>query len=243
VKAIVFSTFALTVAACGGAPETASPAPVEPTSGGESAPRMVQVLRTTTPVPVPRPATTREELAPAVQQIWTRTEEIVAIRPPEPPTEASEASIRAWAEDPFAPWVSARQHAVQDAEPLVDTIGEDALARAVAAALFGYMYEDTAAGIRGAPVPAELAEDAELLDLYVAALNDSLRPFAQRAVESYAYCATTIVQQNEEAWAEWARYCAERGRDVATVYELAPDDFPVAEPAEEPAEGAEPAAE
>ena len=233
-KPFFSASFALFLlpAGCGGGSGAAEPeaAPVERTTGGEEEPRMVQVLRTTTPVPVPQPAIPREELVEPLQQLWTRTEEIVAIRPPEPPTEATAEAIRAWAEDPFAPWVAERQRAVQEAEAFVEAIGEEPVPKAVSAALFGYLYEDTAAGIRGAPVPVEIAEDEELLGLYVAALNDALQPFAQRSVESYAFCATTLVQQNEEPWADWAHYCLEHGREVASVYDLSPDDFPTAEP-------------
>ena len=211
---------------CGGTAEPTEPTPVGTTTGGETGPagegRTVTVFRTTIPVPVPQPATPREELLEPVQQIWTATEEIVAMRPPEPPTEADAEVIRAWTEDPFAPWVSARQTAIQQVEPLVDAIGDEVVQRAAAAALFGYMYEDTAAGIRGAPVPVDIAEDEELLAIYVDALNAALGPFAQRAVESYAFCATTIAGLGESPWIPWGAYCLERGREVATVYGLVP---------------------
>ncbi len=219
-----------TAVACGGAPEPVDDGDGDLTSGGEQPPaetRMVQVFRTTTPVPVPQPATPREELAEPLQQLWTRTEEIVAIRPPEPPTEATEEAIRGWAEGTFAGWVGERQDAVQGVEGLVDAIGADPIQRSVAAALFGYMYEDTAAGIRGAPIPVEIAEDEELLGVYVESLNPALRPFAVRAVESYAYCATTIAGLGEQSpWLSWGAYCLEHGRDVAMVYELASDQPP-----------------
>jgi hypothetical protein len=205
---------------CGGAPEP-EPEPVEPaptTTGGETTEPLV--LRTTTPVPVPQPAVAREELPEPLQNLWTRTEEVVADGPPEPPLEGTSEALAAWAEDPFIPWVESRRDAIQGAEPFVEALGEDAVARSVAAALFGYMYEDTAAGIRGAPVPEDIANDQELLGVYVETLDTSLQPFAQRALESYAYCATILAQLGDSPWVEWARYCIERGRDVATVFEL-----------------------
>jgi len=210
----------LLASACGSsAPETAEPVePAPETAGGETAEPVV--LRTTTPVPVPQPAVAREELADALQQLWTRAEEIVAEGPPEPPTEGTTEALAAWADDPFLPWVNGRREAIEGAEPFVEAIGEDPVQRSVAAALFGYMYEDTAAGIRGAPVPAEIASDPELLDVYVQTLDEQLHPFAQRALESYAYCATTLANLGETPWVGWASYCLERGRDVGTVFEL-----------------------
>jgi hypothetical protein len=92
------------------------------------------------------------------------------------------------------------------------------------------MYEDTAAGIRGAPIPEDIATDEELLDIYVRTLDEALRPFAQRALESYVYCATTVASLGESLdpwipnWSPWAAYCLERGRDVADVFELGGGD-------------------
>ncbi len=192
--------------------------------------------------PVPQPAVPREALSEALQNVWTRTEEIVADRPPEPPAEATEEAIAAWANDPFAPWVERRRLAIEALEPLVAEIGETSVERPLAGAFFGYMYEDTAAGIRGAPVPDDLAHDAELLDIYVHTLDEALRPFAQRALESYAYCATVLARQPDETWLEWARYCLERGRDVGEVFHFtAGSADESADGGSAPADGATPA--
>jgi len=234
--------------ACGGATPAAAPTPVEPAaeSAGGEAPAEPLLLRTTTPIPVPQPAIAREDLIAPLQGIWTETEEIVAQRPPEPPTATDEASIEAWATESFAPWVDARRGQIQEMEPVLATIEQDPLSLAVSAALFGYAYEDTAAGIRGAPVPASIATDPELLEIYVATLDEALHPFAQRALESYVFCATTIAGLAQEPlhpgpsagpatreevrpetvggpWISWAAYCLDRGRDVADVFELGPE--------------------
>ncbi len=218
--------------ACGSAAPAEDPAPVgDETTGGEA--ETPVTLRTTTPVPVPQPAIEREQLSEPVQTIWTRTEEIVADQPPDPPLEATADAIAAWSEDRFAPWLAARQGAIQEIEPLVDAIGEDDVQRAVAGGLFGYVYEDTAAGIRGAPIPAGIATDPELLDIYGQTLEEALRPFAQRALESYAYCATTFARLQDEAWFGWGSYCLERARDVNEVFRLGAGG-PEADPRPEP---------
>jgi hypothetical protein len=210
---------AISLLACGGGTTTTE----EPTGGGSASAggetEPPPALRTTTPVPVPQPAITREELSRPVQQIWTSTEEIVANRPPDPPLVATDEAIEAWSRDPFLPWVESRRTAIQAIEPLVDQIGDD-IERAVAGGLFGYIYEDTAAGIRGAPIPEAIAMDSELLAIYAETLDEALRPFAQRALESYAYCATTFARLEQEAWYGWGAYCLERGREVADVFRL-----------------------
>lgn len=236
------SLLALVLAACGGAAPSAAPPSVEPAaeSAGGEAPAEPMVLRTTTPIPVPQPAIPREDLHEALQGIWTATEEAVSQRPPEPPAATNEALLETWAAESFAPWVNARRTRIQEMEPAVAILGDDPVALSVAAALFGYAYEDTAAGIRGAPVPEAIAADAELLEIYVATLDEALRPFAQRALESYAYCAITLArlaqtpvspgpsagpandvsEMQGTPWISWAAYCLDRGRDVADVFEL-----------------------
>ena len=213
---------------CGGSePETVEPEP-EPvgdgTTGGETAETVVMPpMRTTTPIPVPQPAVPRERLSAPLQTLWDRVEEAVNVRPPDPPAESTREAIEAWAQGPFTDWVGRRAEAVRAVEaaqaPLASSAGAE---RGVAAALFGYVYEETAAGARGAPVPADLASDPELIRIYQQSLVDSLRPYAQASAESYAACVQVFAALQQAPWAEWGQYCLDRGRDVIEVYGLAP---------------------
>jgi hypothetical protein len=179
-------------------------------------------------VPVPQPAIARERLSEPLQLLWDRAERAVEVRPPEPPPEGTRQSIEAWAAGPFVEWMRARRAAIAEAEDDVGFLPDaQPYERAVAAALFGYMYEDTAAGIRGAPVPEDIASDPELLTLYVQTLDEALLPYAQSGAEAYAACATTLAALGDQAWAEWGAYCVDRGREVIEVFELVtepPDD-------------------
>jgi len=228
--------------ACGPPPE---PAPSSFASGGTTTgdeaepaeePEPV-VMPSTTPVPVPQPAVAREEMGEDLQRVWMRTERAVEVSPPPPPTEATVEEVQAWAEGAFTDWMRERRAAVGEAED--DTsflVSAEPYERGVTAALFGYMYEDTAASMRGAPVPAEIAADQELLDIYVETLSEALLPYAQTAAEAYATCAATFMELGDEAWAEWAGYCANRAREIVEVYELeveAPEE--AAGPAEDEA--------
>ena len=223
----------LPLAACsGGAEPETSASPAEETSGGEAEvaeePPPPMVLRTTTPVPVPQPAVQREALSETLQTMWTRVEEIVAMRPPEPPAESTLEAIEAWAQGPFREWLTARRSASQEVETLgatlVESESELAVAeRAVGAALFGYLYEDLASGARGAPVPDEIADDAELLTIYAETLTQSVQPIARAAFDAYVFCAEHVATELAETpWASWGPYCYGRANEVNEVFAVAP---------------------
>ena len=230
---------------CGGA-GAASPrerAPVQATSGDDApqaapAPAPV-VLRTTVPIPVPQPAIARERLSAPLQHVWDLVEAAVAVRPPEPPTEATQEAITAWASGPFHEWVGRRAeavHAVEEAEaPMHGARGAE---RGVAAALFGFLYEETAAAARGAPVPRDLAADPELLHAYDQALLESLTHYARASVISYSACVRAFTELHDVAWSEWGPYCLDHAREVAQVYRL----FPSAPPPPPPTTGSAPPA-
>lgn len=208
---------------------TTAPAEVEPTAGatagGEQEPPEPS-LRATTPVPVPQPAVPREELGSELQQVWEAVETAVAIRPPEPPTDSGEEALQAWAEGPFLSWLNERRRAMAEANARVSAMSEASPhERGVAAGLLGYMYEDMASGIRGAPVPDAVASDPELLQVYVEALNGALAPYATLSAQAYLVCAQGLVSLGEQSpWFPWAAYCDERGAEVVEVFRLPVED-------------------
>lgn len=170
----------------------------ETTTGGEEDLSPPMVLRSTTPVPVPTPDIAREEMSEPMQRLWTGVEEVVAIRPPEPPEQGNTDALNEWARGPFQQWVATRT----ETSRRVETIAEEVRAQGVpheeivGGALFGYMYEDMAAGARGAPVPNEIADDPELLQIYTDALTESIQPIASRAFSAYLHCATTFARMH-----------------------------------------------
>lgn len=217
------------LSACGGGSATVQQAD---TSGGEESVAQPP-MRTTIPVPVPAPAVAREEMSAALQQLWTQIEETVAIRPPEPPTEPTIESVQAWADGPFSEWVTARRTAMEGVRTTSEGVPEDPPhERAVASALFGYALEDFCADVRGAPIPSEIASDAELLEVYLSALREVTLPIASDAIVSYAYCQRRLAPLGDESeWLPWRAYCVQRGQDIISVYELASEQEA---PAEEP---------
>ena len=179
------------------------------------------------PIPVPQPVYVRSELSNDLQELWKRVEEAVAVRPPEPPDGASKEDIDAWAEGAFREWLLRRQAATDRALAATQALRTHPLfERGIGTALFGYMYEDMAGSIRGAPVPEHIAKDRELLDIYTAALTEHITPFAELSAKAYYACLALFLKLEDPQWGEWAYYCDERGAEVVDTYELQPPEPP-----------------
>ncbi len=179
------------------------------------------------PIPVPQPVYPREALSNELQELWTRVEEAVAVRPPEPPDGASQEIIESWAEGAFRNWLLQRQAATDRALAATHALSTHPLfERGIGTALFGYMYEDMAGSIRGAPVPTNIAADAELLEIYTNALNEHITPFAQLSARAYYACVALFIKLDDPQWGEWAYYCDERGSEVVDTFELKPPEPP-----------------
>jgi hypothetical protein len=177
------------------------------------------------PIPVPQPVVPREELSRDLQELWKRVEEAVAVRPPEPPEGASSDEINEWAEGAFRDWLLARQGATDRALAATQALRTHPLfERGMGTALFGYMYEDMAGSIRGAPVPESIALDEELLGIYTEALTEHITPFAELSAKAYYACLALFVKLNDPQWGEWAYYCDERGAEVVDTFELEPPE-------------------
>ena len=177
------------------------------------------------PIPVPQPVYPRAELSSELQELWTRVEEAVAVRPPEPPESASQETIEAWAEGSFRDWLLQRKTATDRALAATHGLKTHPLfERGIGTALFGYMYEDMAGSIRGAPVPEEIAADKELLEIYTGALTEHLTPFAELSAKAYYACLALFVKLDDPQWGEWAYYCDERGAEVVDTFELEPPE-------------------
>lgn len=177
------------------------------------------------PIPVPQPVYPRQELSPDLQELWNRVEEAVAVRPPEPPDGASQEIIESWAEGAFRDWLLQRQAATDRALAATHALRTHPLfERGIGTALFGYMYEDMASGIRGAPVPDHIAADKGLLAIYTGALTEHLTPFAELSARAYYACLALFIKLDDPQWGEWAYYCDQRGAEVVDTFDLEPPE-------------------
>ncbi|AKF09684.1 hypothetical protein [Sandaracinus amylolyticus] len=227
-RSLLVVAIAAALTACGGARTETTTATTDTTAGGETAETPeAHPIRTTTPIPVPQPAVAREQMSPELQQLWDRVEAAVATRPPEPPSDGSTESVNAWAEGPFAAWLTERARASTDVQNALEPLAEaPPHERGVAAGLFGYLQEDTVADVRGAPIPDAITSDAELLRVYDESMLAALVPYARVAVQAYRFCEAAFQESGEELWGEWAAYCRERASEVVQTYALEPTETP-----------------
>jgi len=177
------------------------------------------------PIPVPQPVYPRAELSNDLQELWSRVEEAVAVRPPQPPDGATAEVIESWAEGAFRDWLLQRQAATDRALAATHALRTHPLfERGIGTALFGYMYEDMAGSIRGAPVPENIAQDKELLEIYTGALTEHLTPFAELSAKAYYACMALFIKLDDPQWGEWAYYCDQRGSEVVDTFKLEPPE-------------------
>jgi len=177
------------------------------------------------PIPVPQPVYPRAELSNDLQELWSRVEEAVAVRPPQPPDGATAEVIETWAEGAFRDWLLQRQAATDRALAATHALRTHPLfERGIGTALFGYMYEDMAGSIRGAPVPENIAQDKELLEIYTSALTEHLTPFAELSAKAYYACMALFIKLDDPQWGEWAYYCDQRGSEVVDTFKLEPPE-------------------
>jgi len=177
------------------------------------------------PIPVPQPVYPRAELSNDLQELWSRVEEAVAVRPPQPPDGATAEVIESWAEGAFRDWLLQRQAATDRALAATHALRTHPLfERGIGTALFGYMYEDMAGSIRGAPVPENIAQDKELLEIYTGALTEHLTPFAELSAKAYYACMALFIKLDDPQWGEWAYYCDQRGAEVVDTFKLEPPE-------------------
>lgn len=208
----------LALVACGGSPppEEGSGDTLFTTAGGESDGGGEAVAVGPAPLPLPTPPVGRAALDPALQRYWTRAEEVIAASPP---AAVSDPDAGPEGREALTDWLGARAESVREMVHGLQSFTEVALyERAIAAALLGYVIEDTMADARGAPVPADIASDPELLTAYRSALDDVLTPFAEQASMGYQICTEALDRHGDVAWGEWRAFCFERAEELAEIY-------------------------
>lgn len=178
----------------------------------------------------------RDTLSPELQRFWSLVEDAVAVRPPEPPAEASEEAIAEWAKDTLLAWLKERTDAMRRAFSRGDWVKLlSPPQRAMAAGLYAYAYEDTAAALYAAPIPESVAQDEELLQVYVQALRTLLDPMARHAMYGYLRCKDDILKAQAVDWIPWAEFCDARGAEVRDTFKL--QQAPAAAPPEPSSSG------
>lgn len=214
---------------CGGsAPETAEGG--EETTGGETTTTtdtegttLAETLElpTTTLIPVPSSGVPRHQMSAELRDIWRRVEDASAMLPPEFTGDPTSEAITAWLTSEFMPWAQQRGAVTVGIAEASMPLEPGSAEYGVAGALVGYSYEEFVIAFRSAPVPAEIAADAELLQIYIDSLTSASEPLARQAAGAYGACARTLAPLGPDSpWVEWAQYCLYRATEVNEVYRL-----------------------
>ena len=202
------------------------------TTGGESAgtsgettgpigPPPEERMPSTTLIPVPLAGAPRETLSAELQEIWRLAEEGSALVRPDYEGELTNEAMAPWVQGEFMGWAQERGEVSQRAASLAGVLEPGSVEIGVAGGLVGYSYEEFVIAFRGVPVPNDIAEDPELLAVYLDGLTTASQPYARQAAAAYGACARTLAPLGPESpWIEWAAYCLQRAEEVNEVYGL-----------------------
>jgi tetratricopeptide (TPR) repeat protein len=130
--------------------------------------------------------------------------------------------VNAWATGDFMPWVGRKREALLAAQAEYEKIAALEIPRweIAAAARIGEMWRSFVDEFRDAPVPDEIANDDELFDIYVGALDEQSQPFQQQAIDKFEFCLITATRVR---WFnEFSQQCEQE------LNKLNPREYPLA---------------
>ena len=141
------------------------------------------------------------------------------------------ARVNAWAQNEFKAWVEQKLAALREAEAEYNKVaalqvtvreGVPALTSPpwliAAAARIGQMYRSFVDEFRDSPVPEEIENDGELLEIYQHALDEQSEPLQRQAIDKFEFCLRTAT--NVRWFNEWSRTCE------AELFVLNPRQYP-----------------
>jgi hypothetical protein len=172
------------------------------------------------PPPPPLPAFGGRALFPSDALIdgWHRVVRAPIDHPaPLPPASMTMDAVQRWSEREFAQWIRARREAVTAAETVLNGLAEGPPhERGIAAALVSRLYDDFLHDLTGnIAIPAEVANDPDLLRIYSDAVHTTSTQLLERAADTAAYCARTFEGAPDGWWTPWAEYCRARSAVLA----------------------------
>jgi len=127
-----------------------------------------------------------------------------------------------WVEKEFVPWMQEKSEALAAAQTEYEKIAELEVPQweIAAAARIGEMYRTFMDQIEDAPVPEEIENDVELMDIYNDTMEQRLRPLREQAIDKFAFC---LITSTRVRWFnEFSRQCENE------LNALAPTDYPMA---------------
>jgi len=134
----------------------------------------------------------------------------------------SMSRMERWVEKEFIPWMQEKSEALAKAQTEYEKIAELEIPQweIAAAARVGEMYRTFMDQIEDAPVPEEIENDVELMDIYNDTMEQRLRPLREQAIDKFAFC---LITSTRVRWFnEFSRQCE------SELNALAPTDYPMA---------------
>ncbi len=198
-------------AACGGAQTRDDAAPVP---GDVDAPPSMAAL--------PGTRALEPEFSERMRFGFELAEEAFTLQPPPPPASAKVADVQAWSDGALKDWLQRRQHAVDSARRELDLAAEEAHPqRVVAGAVIGLLYEDIARVLRGIPVPDEVQEEPEMVEIYREVVDSNASPYLEYARRAYRACAANA--EGPDELRPWSSFCSGRADRLPGNDEDVPD--------------------
>lgn len=130
--------------------------------------------------------------------------------------------MQRWVEREFVPWMAEKGEALATAQAEYEKIATLQVPQweIAAAARIGEMYRNFMSQIEEAPVPEEIENDVELMDIYNDTMEQRLRPLREQAIDKFAFC---LITSTRVRWFnEFSQQCEQE------LNQLAPQDYPLA---------------
>lgn len=158
---------------------------------------------------LPDPDVVDEALSPRMHRGLELAEASFHLEPPDPPASRAALDLAAWSEGPFRAWLEQKTRAIEAARSELDVAAEEShRQRIIGGAVVGLMYEDVARALGRIPIPDDLDDEPEILDVYRDVLRSQARPFLETARRAYHACAANAIEP--ESMHHWSRFCAAR---------------------------------
>lgn len=158
---------------------------------------------------LPEPDVADEELTPRMRFAIELAQASFLVERPAPPEGRHASEITAWSDGPLRAWMERKTAAVDAARRELDAAAEENhRQRIMAGAIVGLLYEDLARTLADVPVPDDLDDEPEILDIYFQSARSQARPFVEHARRAYAACAANAIEPS--GMRHFARFCADR---------------------------------
>ncbi|AKF11162.1 hypothetical protein [Sandaracinus amylolyticus] len=158
---------------------------------------------------MPDPDVVDEELSPRMRRAMELARDALDIAAPEPARSRAALDLTEWSEGALREWLERKTAAIEAARTELDAAAEEQhRQRILAGALVGLLYEDVLRVLRRRPMPDDLEDEPEILDVYRDSLESQARPWLETARRAYRACAANA--REPESMRHFVAFCEAR---------------------------------